>query len=148
MSSDAATSMTRFSISQVFWAIFAWLQPTVESMVSFHWELILQIWVRNLVLIFIVAGGLHLWFYSFTAQGRKLKFDARELAKNNGTYTFRNQIWDNMFWSLASGVTVWTAFEVLYWWAAANGYAPGIIFAENPFWFAVWFDCHLFNEPT
>lgn len=121
------------------WAIFAWLQPAPEMMQSLAPGWIAQVWLRNLALIFLVAGGLHLWFYSFTVQGKKLKFDARDLARNNGTYTFRNQVLDNMFWSIASGVTVWTGFEVLYWWAAANGHAPGLIFAENPVWFALWF---------
>lgn len=121
------------------WAVFAWIHPDPEAMRTLAWGWVGQIWLRNLVLIFLVAGGLHLWFYTFTAQGKKLKFDAREMAKNNGTYTFRNQVWDNMFWSIASGVTLWTAFEVLYWWAAANGYAPGLAFAENPIWFALWF---------
>jgi len=121
------------------WAVFALLQPDTESMKELAWGWVGQVWLRNLALIFIVAGGLHLWFYSFTAQGRKLKFDARGMARNNGTYTFRNQVLDNMFWSIASGVTVWTGFEVLYWWAAANGYAPGLIIADNPVWFALWF---------
>lgn len=121
------------------WAVFAWFQPDAGTMQNLAWEWVVQIWLRNLVLIFMVAGGLHLWFYSFTAQGKKLKFDAREMAKNNGAYTFRNQVYDNMFWTLASGVTIWTGFEVLYWWAAANGYAPGLVFAENPIWFAIWF---------
>lgn len=121
------------------WAVFAWLQPTADAMAVLAPGWVLQIWLRNMVLMTLVAGGLHLWFYTFTAQGRKLKFDARDLARNNGTYTFRNQVLDNMFWTLASGVTVWTMFEVLYFWAAANGYVPALAFADNPVWFAAWF---------
>lgn len=121
------------------WVVFAWFQPSIEEMRSLSLEWIGQIWFRNLILIFLVAGGLHLWFYSFTAQGKKLKFDARALAKNNGTYTFRNQVLDNMFWSVASGVTVWTTFEVMYWWAMANRVVPQLVFTENPIWFALWF---------
>ncbi|MEM8652882.1 MAG: sterol desaturase family protein [Pseudomonadota bacterium] len=121
------------------WVVFAWFQPDIEAMKTLSWGWVAQIWFRNMILMCAVAGGLHLWFYSFTAQGKKLKFDARELAKNNGTYTFRNQVLDNMFWTLASGVTVWTILEVLYFWAAANGQVPTVIFAENPVWFAAWF---------
>ena len=121
------------------WVVFAWFQPDTETMKTLSWGWAAQIWFRNMILMCAVAGGLHLWFYSFTAQGKKLKFDARELAKNNGTYTFRNQVLDNMFWTLASGVTVWTILEVLYFWAAANGHVPTVIFAENPVWFAAWF---------
>ncbi len=121
------------------WAIYSWLQPDVAVMKALHWTWAGQIWLRNLALLVLVAGGLHLWFYTFTAQGRRFKFDARDLARSSGVYTFRNQVLDNMFWSLASGVTVWTLFEIGYFWAAANGYAPGLRFAENPVWFAVWF---------
>ncbi len=118
--------------------IYQWLQPSWATMQSLAPGWVFQIWLRNLILIFLVAGGLHLWFYSFSAQGKRLKFDARDLMRNNGTYTFRNQVWDNMFWTIASGVTAWTAYEVLYFWAAANGYAPQIGFAENPVWFVAW----------
>ena len=121
------------------WAVFYWLQPDWSSMQVLALDWAALIWLRNIALLFLVAGGLHLWFYSFTAQGKKLKYDARDLARNNGVYTFRNQILDNMFWTLASGATVWTAFEILYWWAAANGYAPQVMFGANPIWFALWF---------
>ncbi|MEM7224509.1 MAG: sterol desaturase family protein [Pseudomonadota bacterium] len=123
----------------IAWAVFAWFQPDAETMKSLALGWVAQIWLRNLVLIFLVAGGLHLWFYSFAAQGKQLKFDPRDLARKNKAYTFGNQVLDNMFWSLASGVTVWTAFEVLYWWAAANGYAPSLAFSAHPVWFALWF---------
>ena len=121
------------------WAVFAWLQPDPAELQWLAWDWVALVWLRNLILIFAVAGGLHLWFYIVAAQGKTLKFDARDLARDSASYTFRNQVLDNMFWSLASGVTVWTGFEVLYWWAAANGYAPGLAFAENPLWFALWF---------
>ena len=57
---------------------------------------------------------------------RFLVEQARDLARDNRLYSFRDQVRDNMFWSIASGVTVWTALEVLYFWAAANGHAPGL----------------------
>ena len=113
------------------WAVYAWLQPDWQAMQTLAPGWVVQIWARNLVLIFLVAGGLHLWFYTFSGQGRRLKFEARDLMKDNGTYTFRNQVQDNMFWSIISGVTAWTVYEVLYFWAAANGYAPMVAFAES-----------------
>ena len=33
---------------------------------------------------------------------------------------------DNMFWTLVSGVAVWTFYEGLMLWALANGYAPSL----------------------
>lgn len=36
-------------------------------------------------------------------------------------------------------MTVWTGYEVLVWLAYANGWAPMIMFAGNPFWFVALF---------
>lgn len=47
-------------------------------------------------------------------------------------FTFRSQLWDNVFWTLASGVTVWTAYEVALFWLLANVYAPVLLLGENP----------------
>ena len=121
-------------------AVFVWhaLQPEPEQMKTLAFGWIAVIYLRNLVLMTLVAGGLHLYFYSFSRQGKKLKFDPRELARDNGKYTFRNQVHDNMFWTLASGVTVWTVYEVAYFWAAANGLVPLIGFADSIIWFVAW----------
>ncbi|UWQ92230.1 sterol desaturase family protein [Rhodobacteraceae bacterium M382] len=120
------------------WGVYAWFQPEWTQMQTLSPGWIAQIWLRNIVLLTLVAGGLHLWLITLKRQGRTLKFDARDQTANNGHFTFRNQVWDNMFWSLISGVGFWTAYEVLYFWAAANGYAPQISFAGNPIWFIAW----------
>ena len=87
----------------------------------------------------LVAGSLHLYFYVYKKQGEKLKFDARDLARQNKTFTFQNQVHDNIFWTLASGVTVWTAIEVITMWGYANGYVPYLEWDENPIWFVILF---------
>ncbi|WP_287378379.1 sterol desaturase family protein [Mesorhizobium sp.] len=46
---------------------------------------------------------------------------------------------DNVYWSIASGATIWTIYEVLGLWAYANGYAPMLGFSEHPVWFVLWF---------
>lgn len=119
--------------------IYQWFQPSWETMRSLSFDWAILIWTRNLILLTIFAGGLHLWFITFTAQGKNLKFDARDQNRKNGIFTFRNQIWDNVFWSYASGVSAWTIWEILYFWVAANGYAPKISFSGNPVWFIIWF---------
>ena len=120
------------------WVVYAWLMPSWEIMKTLSFDWAAQLWLRNLITLGLVAGGLHLWFYTFSAQGKQLKFDHRDLARDNGTYSFRNQVLDNMFWSLASGVTFWSVYEIVYFWAAANGYAPQINLASNPVWFVLW----------
>jgi len=113
-------------------------QPTPETFLILAPGWIFQIWVRNLILLGIFAGGLHLWFITFSMQGKRLKFDARSMMKKNGTFTFRDQVHDNMFWSLTSGVAAWTLFEVLYVWGAANGAIPVMAFKGSEIWFFAW----------
>ena len=120
-------------------AVFTLFQPEASVMAKLAPGWIFQIWVRNMILITLIAGGLHLWLYRNQLQGNKRKFDHRGQAKNNGKFLFRDQVRDNMFWSLASGVTIWTVLEVGYFWAAANGYMPGLEWRQNPIWFAAFF---------
>lgn len=111
-----------------------WFQPPPEvtKTLSFGW--IAQIYMRNLVLMTVVAGGLHLYFYRWRRQGQRLKYDARELTAGR-VFTFNSQVLDNVFWTLGSGVAFWTGYEVLMFWAMANGYAPSLRWSDNPVWF-------------
>lgn len=118
---------------------YVWFQPPLERTAELEAGWIAGIWVRNLVLMSAVAGGLHLYLYTFSRQGDRLKFDARPLRASGRSFTFGGQVRDNMFWTLASGVTVWTAYEVLIFWAMANGFAPVLTWESNPVWFVLLF---------
>lgn len=118
---------------------WTWLQPPLEVMATLSAGPIALMLIRNLILMTLVAGGLHLWFYTFTKQGQRLKYDPRPLMKNGRQFTLGGQIRDNMFWTLASGATIWTAYEVLMLWAMANGYAPMLTWAAHPIWFIAMF---------
>lgn len=97
----------------------------------------LAIWLGLLVPQIVVAGGLHHYLYRRKGQGMALKYEKRDLAHDNGTYTFRSQVKDNMFWTLASGITIGTLYLVAWFWLAGRGAVPMISFAENPVWFCV-----------
>jgi sterol desaturase/sphingolipid hydroxylase (fatty acid hydroxylase superfamily) len=86
-----------------------------------------------------VAGGLHLYFFYWKKQGQNLRHDPRDLATEGRNFTFGNQVKDNVFWTLASGVFFWTAYEVLLFWAMANGYAPLLLWSDNPVGFVLLF---------
>jgi len=118
---------------------FYWFQPPLEETRTLAFGWIAGIYFRNLVLMTLVAGGLHLYFYTFTKQGQRLKFDARPLMKNGRQFTLGGQIRDNMFWTLGSGVFFWTAYEVLMFWAMGNGYAPVLTWLATPVWFVALF---------
>lgn len=117
----------------------AWFQPPLEETRTLAFGWIAELYIRNFILMFAVAGGLHLYFYTFTKQGKRLKYDARPLMKNGKQFTLGGQIRDNMFWTLGSGVAVWTAYEALLFWAMANGWAPVLTWEENPVWFVALF---------
>lgn len=124
------------AIAVISWT---WFQPPQAAMQSLSPGPVLAMYARNLILMVLVAGGLHLWFYTFSRQGKRLRFDPRPLMANGRQFTLGGQIRDNMAWTLASGVTIWTAYEVLLLWAMANGYAPVLTWAANPVWFVALF---------
>ena len=119
--------------------VWFWLQPALERCVTLEAGWILQMFARNLGLIMLVAGGLHLFFYTFKRQGERHKFDPREQSRNDPRFFARSQVWDNMFWSCASGVTLWTAYEVFFMWAYANDVLPLLSWDTNPVWFVALF---------
>ena len=118
-------------------AILSWvyLTPALELCVTISASWIVPIYLKNLGLMLLIAGGLHLYLYRFKGQGRSLKFDNSMANKDGQKFTFGNQVRDNIFWSLASGVTVWTATECTLLWLHANGYAASMSYADNPLWF-------------
>jgi sterol desaturase/sphingolipid hydroxylase (fatty acid hydroxylase superfamily) len=113
-------------------------QPALTRCAELRWDWIAQMLLRNLVLIWLVAGGWHLLLYTFKAQGTERKYDSRWLRTGDRNFTFKNQLGDNIFWSCVSGVPIWTAYEVWYMWAAANGRVPLITWNEQPAYFAAW----------
>ncbi len=123
-------------ISLLSWLFF---QPSLEVTVTLSADWIAALYIRNLLLMVAVAGGLHLYFYSRKTQGDALRYDKRDLADQKKIFSFKNQLADNMFWTLASGVTIWTLYEVLMFWAMGNGYAPVLYWSDNPIWFILLF---------
>jgi lathosterol oxidase len=123
------------AISVLTWL---YLQPALERCREIEFGWIAQMWGRNIALMLIIAGGLHLYFCKFKKQDKTLKFDKREQTQDHKAFTFNSQILDNMFWSLASGVTIWTAFEAASMWAFANGYITLLTFEQQPVWFVLW----------
>ena len=98
------------------------------------------IYLRNLVLAFVLAHGLHLIFHRHQLQGTDHKYDPRPFPRTGRMFSFGDQLKDNMFWAIASGVTIWSGFEALIWWAMANGFAPVWTWADGRVWFiAVFF---------
>ena len=114
--------------------IWYFVYPSLDQTKNFELTWILQIWVINLVLMIMIAGGLHWYFYIIKGQEKRLKFDKREQGKGK-LWDFSNQVYDNMFWSLTSGIGQLTIFQSITMWLLANNYSPVNSFFSNPFWF-------------
>ncbi len=120
----------------VLTACISWVyfQPSLEVARQFSFDWVALMWLRNFVLIMLVAGGLHLYFYVFRMQKARRRYDSKAFGKGR-PYTFRDQVLDNMFWTISSGVTVWTGYEAFLIWGFANGYIDILLWSENPLWF-------------
>ncbi len=120
-------------------ALITWffLTPALASMQTFELWWIALLFFRNLGLAILIYGAWHLYLYVFKAQGTDYKYTTRPQATNNKIFTFNNQVYDNMFWTLTSGVAIWTAYEVVTLWAYANNMLPFINWETNPVWFIV-----------
>ena len=118
--------------------VYRYWVPDLSRMQSLSADWIGLIFLRNFLFMVVVAGGLHLYLFTFRLQGKRLKYDAREKFDKTRKFSFRNQVWDNMFWSLASGMTVWSVYETLYFWGLANGVVPSFAFTKYPLVFVLW----------
>ena len=108
------------------------LTPDLATMATLQPGWIALLWLRNCGLLCLFAGGLHWYLYRRRAQQRQYKFNRQWLATGNSQFLWRDQVRDNMFWSIASGVTFWTLFEAATYWFYASGRVP---VAHNPWYF-------------
>jgi len=124
----------------IFWAIaigtWFYTQPELSRMAEFRVDWIAQIYFRNVGLLVLIAGGLQLRLYTLRGQGSRYKFNAKWRSEKNPTFLWGNQLRDNIFWSVASGCTVWTVYEALMMWAYANGTLATVDWSANPVYFA------------
>jgi len=124
-----------FLITVITWLYF---QPDVSRTGEFRIGWIAQMYVRNLVLLWLTAGGWHLLLFRFKWQGTERKYNPKWTSANSKAFLWGNQLYDNIFWGCVSGVTVWTAYEVLLMWAYANELIPYIDWRTQPIYFVVW----------
>ena len=114
-------------------AVWHWISPNLEAAARWDWGWAGGVWLRNFVILSIVAGGLHYYFFARREQGKTLKYTDAFMSKGS-RFLFNNQLYDNAFYALGSGVLVWSAYEAGMLWALAKGYVPSITMAAHPIW--------------
>lgn len=117
-------------------AIITWMffTPDLSRAETLGFSWISEVWIRNFIILFSVAGGLHLLLWRFGVQGDEMRYDMRPMMKNTKAFWFKNQVWDNILWSFVA-MQFWTFWECFMWYAYANGWATMITFQSNPIWF-------------
>jgi sterol desaturase/sphingolipid hydroxylase (fatty acid hydroxylase superfamily) len=124
-----------FALSAV--AYWAWVVPPVETMRTLAWGWPLWLYAVNAVCVFLFYGAFELQLYVLKRQERRFKYNGKFPAEQKSkAFWFESQNLDNILRTFLSGVTIWTAVEVLVLWAFANGYAPWLAFAEHPVYLA------------
>ena len=120
-------------------AVLSWnlLTPSMGQMRSLSPGWMALIWLRNATLLGLVAGGLHWWLYVRRAQGAEYKYNARWPSTDSRKFLWRNQVRDNVFWSLVSGCTVWSSYEALTMWMYANDRIPQVGWGSAPVYLSV-----------
>jgi len=126
-----------------FWLLLAFLtlqffQPAIASCKNLQWGWIGLMFLRNLIIMLVVYGGLHLVFYTLKLHGNERKYNPSFQQEYKKQFLFGKQPLDNAFRCLVFALPIWTAYEVLYVWAAANGWVPYITLQNNPVWFVAW----------
>ena len=121
-------------ISLLWFTVF----PDMATIAGGGWGWVVHIWLLNILMLTAWAGGMHLYFYTFARQGKYLQFSMNTMQKGK-KYTFGDQVYDNMFWSLVWGVSIWTVYECGLLWLLAHGWTPVTSWAENPIWFVLLF---------
>jgi len=128
-------------VNHLIWAIlvYTFLLPDIDTMRLLSADWMMQIFAINLSALLILAGSLHVYLYVIAGQKMRLKFDVRPMEKKS-RFKFCYQTWDNMFWSLVSGVPIWSAWAILYFYFAANNWVPTLdSFGASPIWFLLMF---------
>jgi sterol desaturase/sphingolipid hydroxylase (fatty acid hydroxylase superfamily) len=114
---------------------WAWFTPDLKRAETISLDWVFEIWLRNLIILSSVAGGLHLFLVKYRKQKDEYRYDMRPMMKGAKIFSFKNQVYDNMFWSLGPALIFWTFWESMILWAYANGWATMIRFDESPTWF-------------
>ncbi len=113
---------------------WAWSTPSLDEARIWSLDWVGAIWLRNVAVLLVTAGLPHLWLYRWRRQGDDLRYDARPLGRGKRLFLFRDQVKDNILLTMVPAPVIAAGWESLWWWAAANGHAPHLGFADHMWW--------------
>ena len=112
--------------------LWLYLTPALDTMKTLSAGWIGYLLFRNAGLVLLFFGAFHLRLYVQRKQGTSFKYNGTWPSTANSAFLFGNQTVDNLIWTFASAVPIWTAYECLTLWAFANGYIRFISFDQHP----------------
>lgn len=123
------------ALSAVVWL---WFSPTLEQAATPGWWM-LEVLLRNAVILVALAGGLNWWFHGAQMQGIAKKYDPRPYPRQGRMFTGGHQLRDNVIWAMGSGLPIWSGLECLIWLGMGQGWVTTMTVAAHPIWFVAFF---------
>ena len=143
----ASWQLLYFGVAALAWFV---VTPGTDSMRSFEPGWIVAVLLRNLGIVVVWYGLWHLRLYVQRSQDTRTKYNVK-FPGDSKRFTFGSQLRDNLFWSLASGVPMVTAFEVVGHWLFANGHITWLRWSQHPVWIVaimllipIWRELHFY----
>jgi len=112
--------------------IWSFLTPSFETITSGNYWWIGYLLVRNALLVTLVYGAWHLALYIRRTQGAQFKYNATWPSNDNRAFLLGRQNADNLIWTFASGVPIWTAYESVMLWLFASGRIAFVSWSAHP----------------
>ncbi len=112
--------------------IWHYLTPSVATILADSVSWMVLIVFRNMALTLLVVGSWNFWLYTRRSQATAFKYNRQWPKTNSAVFMFKSQNKENIFWTFASGVPIWSAWEITSLWLYANGNVASLSFAEHP----------------
>ncbi len=131
-------------------ALYAFATPSMTTARSWAVGWVALVLLRNLAITIAWYGMFHISLYNLRRQDTRFKYNNR-WPRAGERFTFGTQNRENVFWTLASGVPIWSAFEVVSLWLFANGHITWLSWSRHPIWFVAilvltpfWLEAHFY----
>lgn len=122
------------AVTLIYWN---YLLPDWEKMKTLSWDWALYLYAINGAGIFLMYGAIEFFYYWKRKQGTRFKYNSKFPSEQpSDVFWFKSQNIDNFLRTYLWGIPMWTAVQVLLFWAFANGWAPWLSWADNPYYLA------------
>jgi sterol desaturase/sphingolipid hydroxylase (fatty acid hydroxylase superfamily) len=123
------------AVTLLYWN---YLLPDFETMKTIAWGWALWLYAVNGIGIFLMYGAIEFFYYVKRKQGTRFKYNSKFPADNpSDVFWFKSQNIDNVLRAYLFGIPMWTLVQVLLLWCFANGWAPWLTWADNPYYLAI-----------